>query len=57
MIVDRSWRDETMKVIIEGHRVIEMSKNIPREKFSGTYIGVTVFSKFIQGRFLQTRES
>ena len=44
MIVDPEWRDETMKVIISGDRVIQMSKRIPAERFSGTYIGITVFS-------------
>jgi L-glutamine-phosphate cytidylyltransferase len=44
MIVDPEWRDETMKVIISGDRVVQMSKRIPRETFSGTYIGITVFS-------------
>jgi choline kinase len=44
MIVDPEWRDETMKVIISGYRVVRMSKRIPREAFSGTYIGITVFS-------------
>ena len=44
MIVDPEWRDETMKVIISGDRVIQMSKRIPAEKFSGTYIGITTFS-------------
>jgi choline kinase len=44
MIVDPEWRDETMKVIISGDRVVQMSKRIPREAFSGTYIGITVFS-------------
>lgn len=53
MIVDPLWRDETMKVIIEGDRVIEMSKKIPREEFSGTYIGITVFSKSIQNEFFR----
>jgi choline kinase len=51
MIVDPLWRDETMKVIIEGGRVIEMSKKISREDFSGTYIGITVFSKAIHDKF------
>jgi L-glutamine-phosphate cytidylyltransferase len=51
MIVDPLWRDETMKVIIEGGHVIQMSKKIPRDEFSGTYIGITVFSKAIQNRF------
>jgi len=51
MIVDPLWRDETMKVIIQGDRVIQMSKKISRERFSGTYIGITVFSKAIQTRF------
>src|SRR5215472_5587495 len=52
MIVDPLWRDETMKVIIEDDRVTRMSKKISQEEFSGTYIGITVFSKSIQQRFL-----
>ena len=52
MIVEPLWRDETMKVIIEDDRVTRMSKRISREEFSGTYIGITVFSKSIQNRFL-----
>ena len=51
MIVDPSWRDETMKVITDGDRVIRMSKKISQDDFSGTYIGITVFSKSIQDRF------
>ena len=51
MIVDPLWRDETMKVIIHGDRVMQMSKKISREQFSGTYIGITLFSKAIQARF------
>jgi L-glutamine-phosphate cytidylyltransferase len=51
MIVDPLWRDETMKVIIYGDRILEMSKKISREQFSGTYIGITIFSKMIQARF------
>ena len=31
-----------------------MSKKISREEFSGTYIGITVFSKAIQDRFVRT---
>jgi choline kinase len=51
MIVDPLWRDETMKVIIHGDRVMQMSKKISRERFSGTYIGITIFSKAIQAQF------
>ena len=51
MIVDPLWRDETMKVILYGDRVMQMSKQISREQFSGTYIGITIFSKAIQPRF------
>lgn len=51
MIVDPLWRDETMKVIIEGDRVVRMNKKISREEFSGTYIGITVFHYAIQERF------
>jgi L-glutamine-phosphate cytidylyltransferase len=53
MIVDPLWRDETMKVVVEGDHVIRMSKKIPREEFSGTYIGITVFSKMIEDRFFR----
>jgi choline kinase len=52
MIVDPLWRDETMKVIIYGDRIMQMSKKISREQFSGTYIGITIFSKAIQARFV-----
>jgi choline kinase len=48
MIVDPDWRDETMKVVISGNRVIRMSKRITRSEFSGTYIGITVFSSYIK---------
>jgi choline kinase len=41
MIVDPAWRDETMKVVIAGNRVVRMSKQIPRQDFSATYIGIT----------------
>ena len=51
MIVDPLWRDETMKVIINDDRITQMSKKFSREQFSGTYIGITLFSKAIQGRF------
>jgi choline kinase len=53
MIVDPLWRDETMKVIMHGERVVQMGKKISREQFSGTYIGITVFSKAIQRRFFR----
>jgi choline kinase len=56
MIVDPVWRDETMKVVILGDHVIRMSKNISREEYSGTYIGITVFSKAIQDRFFHKME-
>ena len=57
MIVDPLWRDETMKVIIEGDRVIRMSKRISQEEFCGTYIGITVFSRSIQNRFFRKLSS
>jgi choline kinase len=50
MIVDRTWRDETMKVIIRGNRVLRMSKKITRQEFSATYIGITVFNGSIVDR-------
>jgi len=45
MIVDPEWRDETMKVVISGDRVIQMNKRIDKSAFSGTYIGITVFGR------------
>ena len=48
MIVDPNWRDETMKVVISGNRVIRMSKRISEFEFSGTYIGITTFSSQVQ---------
>src|SRR5262249_9324593 len=51
MIVDPSWRDETMKVIISRDRVTQMSKKISRDKFGGTYIGITVFSQSLYRSF------
>ena len=56
MIVDPVWRDETMKVVILDDHVIRMSKGISRDEFSGTYIGITVFSKAIQDRFFHKLE-
>ncbi|HWZ32159.1 MAG TPA: phosphocholine cytidylyltransferase family protein [Bryobacteraceae bacterium] len=49
MIVDREWRDETMKVIIDGNRVIRMSKQISQSEFSATYIGITAFDASVHG--------
>ena len=51
MIVDPCWRDETMKVVVSGDRVVQMSKKINRDKFSGTYIGITVFNRAIFDKF------
>jgi choline kinase len=43
MIVDPAWRDETMKVITAGDRVVRMSEQISQDDFSATYIGITLF--------------
>ena len=53
MIVDRTWREETMKVVISGNRITRMSKQITREEFSATYIGVTVFNRGIVDHFFE----
>lgn len=50
MIVDPEWRDETMKVIIAGNRVVRMSKRISYHDFSATYIGITLFHREAHGR-------
>jgi len=51
MIVDPAWRDETMKVVIRDHRIVRMGKQITRNEFSATYIGITVFGRHIVDRF------
>ena len=48
MIVDPEWRDETMKVVIAGNKVVRMSKQIQKHEFNGTYIGITSFSAHVQ---------
>ncbi len=53
MIVDRAWRDETMKVATRGNRITHMSKQITHQDFSATYIGITVFNSWIVDRFWQ----
>jgi len=37
MIVDPAWRDETMKVIIAGNRIVRMSEQISRQEFSALH--------------------
>jgi len=53
MIVDRAWRDETMKVGIRGNRITRLSKPVMHEDFSATYAGITVFTTRIVDRFFQ----
>jgi choline kinase len=53
IIVDRAWRDESMKVAIRGNQITRMSKQITHEDFSAIYIGIAVFSTRIVDRFLQ----
>jgi choline kinase len=57
MIVDPEWRDETMKVIITNGRIVRMSKGIPESEFSGTYLGITAFSKDVSPRFFKEVET
>jgi L-glutamine-phosphate cytidylyltransferase len=56
MIVDPAWRDETMKVIIAGDRIVRMSKQISRDDFSATYIGITVVRATAHGRLFKRIE-
>lgn len=54
VIVDKEWRDETMKVVIRDGRVTAMSKAITREQFSGTYANITIFARRIVPAFFAT---
>jgi L-glutamine-phosphate cytidylyltransferase len=53
MVVDRAWRDETMKLGIRGNRITKISNQITHEDLSATYAGITVFRAGIVDRFLQ----
>jgi choline kinase len=57
MTVDPEWRDETMKVIVKEGKIVRMSKGIPREEFSGTYLGITAFSAAIHSQFFRNVEA
>ena len=57
MIVDPGWRDETMKVLIRDGNVARMSKAISRDEYSGTYIGITTFSREITAPLFREFES
>ncbi|PWU11141.1 MAG: hypothetical protein C5B51_03245 [Terriglobia bacterium] len=56
MIVDPAWRDETMKVVIEGDRVVRMSKQIGPQDFSATYIGITIVDAWTNGKLFSRIE-
>ena len=51
VIMDVEFREESMKVVTQADRVVEMRKGIPREKSNGTYIGITRFSAAICPEF------
>jgi L-glutamine-phosphate cytidylyltransferase len=57
MIVDPEWRDETMKVIVREGKIVRMSKGIPKEECSGTYLGITAFSAAIHSLFFRNVEA
>lgn len=44
VILDREWVEETMKARVEGDRVLEVGKNLPADKVSGTFLGIARFS-------------
>jgi choline kinase len=50
LIVDPAWRDEMMKVVVAGTRVIRISRQISRSEFSGTCVGITTIAAGIQKR-------
>src|SRR5260370_22515480 len=56
MIVDPEWRDETLKRIVTGVKMVRMSKGIPREGVSGTYPGITAISSASHSRVLRNVE-
>ena len=43
-LLDRELNQETMKARLEGERVVEISKSIPRERMGGTFLGIARFA-------------
>lgn len=44
VVLDRHLVEETMKARVEGERVVEIGKNIPREGQFGTFVGIARFA-------------
>jgi len=53
VVVDRSWRGETMKVIIQGSWITRMGRQMPEEVASASYIGIAVFQAGTSDRFFE----
>lgn len=47
VLLDSQWVEETMKARLEGDRVVEIGKSIPRERVAGTFLGLARFSSRI----------
>lgn len=45
VVIDREFREETTKVIIRNGRVLQLKKSISRQDCSGTFIGISTFSR------------
>jgi len=45
LVIDTHYREETAKVIIRNGHVVALSKGIPREQSSGTFVNIAVFSR------------
>jgi choline kinase len=44
IVVDWEFREETTKVIIQGQRVVRLSKSVSRADCSGTFVNIALFS-------------
>ena len=44
VLLDPTLVEETMKARVEDNRVVEIGKNIPKEKMFGTFLGIARFS-------------
>lgn len=51
VIIDPEFREDPIKVLIQGNRVTTMRKGIPRHESCGTYVGITRFSADICSAF------
>jgi choline kinase len=53
MVIDPTWRAESVKVIISGSKIVRMGTHIQQPDFSGTYAGITIFARTVHEKLFE----